>query len=104
MQRNNNKSVTYTEEVLREALRKSDLTFKRFSFEEALDGMRLMFDYIISETKEEEVFAINLPKFGILYKNLHFLRNTFRQNAYSDEKIEKLKKQIMELVYFNDQN
>jgi hypothetical protein len=54
-----------------------------------------MFEYIVFETNQEQVDAIDLPKLGILYKNLRYLKN--------GEK-EKIGNKITELQYFCDTN
>ena len=49
------------------------------------------------ETTQEDVDAIELPKLGILYKNLRYLKN------YSKDKEGKIENKIKKLQYFCDE-
>jgi transposase-like protein len=99
MQRNTDKPLTYLEDVLKEALRKSDFnTDKYLTYNKALEAVKLMFEYIVFETNQEQVDAIDLPKLGILYKNLRYLKNGEK------DKEGKINSKIKELQYFCDDN
>lgn len=102
MQRNHHKplkKLTYIEDVMREAYRKSGFkSGKYLDYDRALDAVKMMFDYIAFECKQEEVFAIELPKLGTLYKNVNLLKNTSRD---AEGKIDS---QIKELQWFTDMN
>ncbi len=102
MQRNNNqplRKLTYIEDVLKEALRKSRFkTEAGLDYERALDAVKLMFDYIAFETKQEEVYSIELPRLGTLYKNVNLLKNVNRDEEG------KIDNQIKTLQYFTDEN
>lgn len=99
MQRNTNKPLTYTEDILKEALRKSRYDVEKYlTYDKALEAIKLMFEYIVFETKQEGVDAIELPKLGILYKNLNYLKNSLRDEEG------KVESKIKELNYFCDKN
>ena len=58
MQRNTNKPLTYLEDVLKEALRKSKYDPQKYlTYDKALEAVKLMFEYIVFETGQEEVDA-----------------------------------------------
>lgn len=98
MQRNNNKPLTYIEDVLKEALRKSNFkTDKCLDYDRALEAVKIMFDYIAFETKQEDVYAVELPKVGTLYKNVNLLKNFPRDEEG------KIENQIKTLQYFTDE-
>jgi hypothetical protein len=99
MQRNNNKPLTYTDDVLKEALRKSDFDpTKYLTYEKSLDAIKTMFEYITFETKQHEVYAIELPKIGTLYRSLPLLKNKTRDEQGIIEN------QVKTLQYFCDEN
>lgn len=101
MQRNNNttvKKLSYIEDVLKEALRKSDFkTDKCLNYDRALEAVKIMFDYIAFETKQEDVYAVELPRVGTLYKNVNLLKNFPRDEEG------KVENQIKTLQYFTDE-
>lgn len=99
MQRNTDKPLTYLEDVLKEALRKSRYDPQKYlTYDKALEAVKLMFEYIVFETGQEEVDAIDLPKLGTLYKNIKYLKNSPR------DKEGKVDNKIKELQYFCDEN
>ena len=99
MQRNINKPLTYLENVLKEALRKSNYDSQKYlTYDKALEAIKLMFEYIAFETTQEEVDAIELPRLGILYKNLKYLKNSVKDKEGNVEN------KIKELQYFCDEN
>ena len=102
MQRNNNKplkKLSYIEDIMKEAYRKSRYNpEKTVTYERALDAVKMMFDYIAFETKSEEVFSIELPKLGTLYKNVNLLKWASRDEEG------KVEDQIKQLQYFTDMN
>ena len=98
MQRNTNKPLTYLEDVLKETLKKNRYDKKkRVTYDKALEVIKLMFEYIVFETTQEGVDAIELPRLGILYKNMSYLKNSPKDKGGNIES------KIKELQYFCDE-
>ena len=99
MQKHNNKPLSYLEDVLKETLKKSKFdTTKYLTYEKSLEAVKAMFEYISFEILQDEVYAVELPKLGIIYKNLHLLRNKTKDEEG------KVNEQIKRLQYFSDEN
>jgi len=95
------KQLSYLDDILKEVFRKHKL---KYDYKQCLDGVNWMFEYIVQETKNPEVFAINLPYLGHLYKNQNFLINSKKFMEVGSEPYKKVEDQIQQIKRFGDEN
>jgi len=93
--------LSYLDDILKEVFRKHKL---KYDYKQSLDGVKWMFEYIVSETKNPEVFAIDLPYLGHLYKNKHFVINSKKNMDVGSETYKQVEDQIQQLKRFADEN
>jgi len=60
----------------------------RVSFEQAVEAMEHVFDFIVKESREKDVYAIDLPSLGVIHKNIFLM-----QNKQGDYKLETQERQ-----------
>lgn len=94
--------ISYTEDVLKEVFRRHRLT-EKYNFKQCLEGINIMFDYIAHETKNPEVFAIDVPYLGHLYKNKNFLINSKKVYNRDSKEYAEIEDQIEQLKRFADE-
>jgi hypothetical protein len=64
------RQISYLEDVA-----KTVVLPKRISFEQSVEAMEHVFDFIVKESKEKDIYAIDLPKLGVLHKNIFLMQN-----------------------------
>ena len=95
MQRNTDKFISYTADVLKEALRKEG---SKMPYDKCLEAMNILFEYINFETLQKEVGSIEIPNLGKLYQNSKLLVNKSRD----EENV--VQNKLNEIQYFCDMN
>lgn len=50
-------------------------------------GVKSMFDFIVSETKNKEVFSIDMSPIGVLHKSMYFIKN-MPDKDYPDKELD----------------
>lgn len=93
--------LSYLDDILKEVFRKNKLSY---DYKQCLDGVKWMFEYIVHETKNPEVFAIDLPYLGHLYKNNNFLINSKKVMEVGSEPYKQVEDQIQQIKRFADEN
>lgn len=93
--------ISYLDDILKEVFRKHKL---KYDYKQCLEGVKFMFEYIVQETKNPEVFAIDLPYLGHLYKNEKFLINSKQLMAVESEEYIQAMDQIQQIKRFADEN
>ena len=88
------RSISYTEDIL------DDVNRNDKAHKEAVD---IFFDFVAQETKQPNVFAIDLFKIGVLHKNARFLQNHRTKKDIGSEEYKDLEEQILKIKHFKEQ-
>lgn len=92
--------LSYLDDILKEVFRKHKL---KYDYKQSLEGVKWMFEYIVHETKNPEVFAIDLPHLGHLYKNNSLLINSKKFYNVDSEEYSVITDQIQQIKRFADE-
>ena len=68
-----NKPISYIDDILDEVLEKNTFYYSRPQLKEAV---KIYFDFLVAETKTNDVYAMKIPSIGRLYKNFNLTRNS----------------------------
>ena len=66
-------------------------------------AIKFWLDYVAKETKENEVFAIDIPKIGVLHRNRTLTQNSKKYLNRDSEEYEEIIKMLLEMQYFKEQ-
>lgn len=66
-------------------------------------AIKFWLDYVAKETKEKEVYAIDIPKIGVLHRNKSLTQNSKKHFNKESEKYEEIMNIILEMKYFKEQ-
>lgn len=93
------KNISYIDDILVDVFNHYEyMIHSKKQFKELVE---IYFEYIAKETDNKDVFSMELPCIGTLYKNTHLLKNRRRYLATDDR--DEIDSQINELVYFRDE-
>lgn len=87
------RSLSYTEDIL------DDLNLNTKQYQDIVGNF---FEFIAQETKEKEVYAIELHKIGVLHKNIRFLQNNKAKNNRDSTDYKDLENQIAKIKWFKE--
>jgi len=88
------RKISYTEDIL------DDLNCNTKEYQDLVGHF---FEFVAKETKESEVFAIDLHKVGVLHKNIRFLQNHRTRKDKDSEEYRDLENQIANIKYFKEE-
>ena len=66
-------------------------------------AIKFWLDYVAKETKETEVFAIDIPKIGVLHRNRVLTQNSKKYLKKDSEEYSKIMDMLLEMKYFKEQ-
>ena len=66
-------------------------------------AIKFWLDYVAKETKEKEVYAIDIPKIGVLHRNKALTQNSKKHFNRDSEEYESIMKMLLEMKYFKEQ-
>lgn len=92
--------ISYLEDLLKEVYRRHKI---KYDFDQSLDAVKKMFEFIVQETKNPEVFAIDIPYVGHLYKNKKYLINSKKIYNRNSEEYAIILDQIQQIKRFADE-
>lgn len=78
-------------------------------FEEmdASDEQKLAVDcflkYVVKQTKDENVFAIEIPKIGVLHRNIDLTTNSKKYFNTESEEYKKIEEMLLQMKYFKQE-
>ena len=88
------RSISYTEDIL------DDLGCNTKEYQDLVGHF---FEFVAQETKESEVFAIELYKVGVLHKNMRLLQNHKTKKDRDSEEYKDLENQIAKIKWFKEE-
>jgi len=88
------RSISYTEDIL------DDLNCNTKEYQDLVGHF---FEFVAQETKEREVFAIDLYKIGVLHKNIRFLQNHKTKKDRGSEEYKDLENQIAKIKWYKEE-
>jgi nucleoid DNA-binding protein len=87
------RNLSYTEDIL------DDLELNTKKYQDIVSDF---FEFIAQETKEKEVYAIELHKIGVLHKNMRMLQNHKTTKSRDSEDYKDLEDQIAMIKWFKE--
>ena len=93
--------ISYTNDIIKEVLRMKQWKFSPKVCQEVIE---LLFDYIAYESKQNDVFAFDIPHIGHLYANEHYLKNARTKMPLNSPEREKAEEELQQLKRFADEN
>ena len=88
------RSISYTEDIL------EDLNCNTKEYQDLVGHF---FEFVAQETKESEVFAIDLHKVGVLHKNIRLLQGHRQKKERESEEYKDIENQIAKIKWFKEE-
>lgn len=66
-------------------------------------AIKFWLDYVAKETKEKEVFAIDIPKIGVLHRNRDLTLNSKKHFSRDSNEYAEIMEMLLQMKYFKEQ-
>ena len=66
-------------------------------------AIKFWLDYVVKETKEKEVYAIDIPKIGVLHRNKYLTINSKKHFNRESQEYADIMNMLLEMQYFKEQ-
>ncbi len=66
-------------------------------------AIKFWLDYVAKETKEKEVFAIDIPKIGVLHRNRDLTLNSKKHFSRDSDEYAEIMEMLLQMKYFKEQ-
>ena len=66
-------------------------------------AIKFWLDYVAKETKEKEVFAIDIPKIGVLHRNRDLTLNSKKHFSRDSNDYAEIMEMLLQMKYFKEQ-
>jgi len=66
-------------------------------------AIKFWLDYVAKETKEKEVFAIDIPKIGVLHRNRDLTLNSKKHFRRDSDDYAEIMEMLLQMKYFREQ-
>ena len=66
-------------------------------------AIKFWLDYVAKETKEKEVFAIDIPKIGVLHRNRDLTLNSKKHFRRDSDDYAEIMEMLLQMKYFKEQ-